>query len=287
MRQILVLVSLAYCLNAVSARTLHVKCSTDTDSDFNCPYPSGLFPHEVCGKFWHCSNCIAYEKNCPANLVWDRLYQTCNWPQDVDITDCTVADNGNSTVTATGPTDATTDASEGTTGATDTEGTTEADNTTGPASDATTSGSSDENTTEAPEQPTTGASEEPTTGASEEPTTGATEEPTTGPSDDQTTEGEGSETTEGTTEDTTEGTTEETTEGTTDETTDGSTGTPPEDTTSGSEPVCQPDQQYYPHADCRKFWQCSNDVAIEQNCAPATAWDQDILTCNHEALVDC
>lgn len=264
--QILVVVTLAYCLSQVSARHVHIGCNTNTDSDFNCPYASGLFAHEVCGKFWHCSNCIAYEKNCPASLVWDRLYQTCNWPDNVDTSDCTLSGSGNSTEPATDATEGTT---EGNSGGSDTEGTTDAEN----GSDAT------EQTTTEGDNNTSTASETATDNGSDENTTEGAEQPTTGPTDGQTTEGESEQTTEGTTEVSNE------------ETTAVSTGTTPEDTTSGggagSPPVCQPDQQYYPHEDCRKFWQCSNGVAVEQDCALGTAWDQSLLTCNHQALVNC
>ncbi|XP_057656223.1 uncharacterized protein LOC130893830 [Diorhabda carinulata] len=39
---------------------------------------------------------------------------------------------------------------------------------------------------------------------------------------------------------------------------------------------------YFPHlSDCTKFYQCAPSGAVEMSCAPGTAWDQSILTCNH------
>jgi len=268
MRQLLVAASLAICAVVISGRPQHMKCGTDTDQGFNCPYPSGLFPHEECGKFWHCSNCYAYAKNCPANLVWDRMYQTCNWADQVDISGCSLGEGesgNNSTESGTGATDATTD------------GTTGGNSETPEATDGTTGGSGTDGTT---------GQEDNTTGGDN------TEQPTTAPNDDQTTEGEGTteQSTGGEGADTTTAT-EQTTEGTTEQTTDASTGTATDNITSGggagSPPDCSDGQQYHPHEDCRKFWQCSNGQAIEQNCSPGTAWDQSLLTCNHEGLVYC
>ncbi|XP_069691254.1 mucin-2-like [Periplaneta americana] len=50
-----------------------------------CPYPdpaySVFFPHpSSCRWFYHCSNGVAYCKICPANLHWNPILDTCDWP---------------------------------------------------------------------------------------------------------------------------------------------------------------------------------------------------------------
>jgi hypothetical protein len=53
--------------------------------DFVCPQPDGTFYHEECTKFWHCSNNIPYEKDCPAGLHFVErpwpLEGYCEWPE--------------------------------------------------------------------------------------------------------------------------------------------------------------------------------------------------------------
>ncbi|CAF1099252.1 unnamed protein product [Brachionus calyciflorus] len=52
--------------------------------DFKCPEPSGLFPNfQNCRLFWHCSNNIAYKKQCPGNLVFDSNLKTCSWSSNL------------------------------------------------------------------------------------------------------------------------------------------------------------------------------------------------------------
>ncbi|XP_069691017.1 peritrophin-1-like [Periplaneta americana] len=50
-----------------------------------CPYPdpalSVFFPHpNDCNWFFHCSNGVAYCKQCPANLHWNVELNTCDYP---------------------------------------------------------------------------------------------------------------------------------------------------------------------------------------------------------------
>ncbi|XP_069997704.1 mucin-5AC [Penaeus vannamei] len=46
--------------------------------------------------------------------------------------------------------------------------------------------------------------------------------------------------------------------------------------------------QYHPHpSDCHMFIQCTPYGPQEMPCAPGTVWDQDLLTCNHEATTPC
>jgi len=56
------------------------------------------------------------------------------------------------------------------------------------------------------------------------------------------------------------------------------------------EPDCEwPNGQiYWPHpSDCHMFIQCTPHGPQEMSCAPGTAWSQSLLTCDHEANVDC
>ncbi len=44
------------------------------DGDGHYPDPADL------GKFYHCSNGIAYHKDCPADLHWSVEFDRCEWP---------------------------------------------------------------------------------------------------------------------------------------------------------------------------------------------------------------
>ncbi|XP_022257598.1 uncharacterized protein LOC106473456 [Limulus polyphemus] len=47
----------------------------------DCPRNDGMFKNEFdCGSFWHCSNGIAYLKDCPADLHWSVEKERCEWP---------------------------------------------------------------------------------------------------------------------------------------------------------------------------------------------------------------
>ena len=50
----------------------------------NCPFPDGVnstfFPHpNDCHWFFHCSNGVAYCKECPADLHWNVELETCDY----------------------------------------------------------------------------------------------------------------------------------------------------------------------------------------------------------------
>ena len=50
-----------------------------------CPFPdpaySVFFPHpNDCHYFFHCSNGVAYCKKCPADLHWNTVLDTCDYP---------------------------------------------------------------------------------------------------------------------------------------------------------------------------------------------------------------
>ena len=47
-----------------------------------CADGDGMYPHADCSKFWHCSNGIPYEKDCPAGLHWNDRRKECDWPED-------------------------------------------------------------------------------------------------------------------------------------------------------------------------------------------------------------
>lgn len=44
---------------------------------------------------------------------------------------------------------------------------------------------------------------------------------------------------------------------------------------------CPGDQQYYPHTDPTKFWECSNGTAYRFDCPANLWWDINLLTCNY------
>src|SRR5699024_8933064 len=46
-------------------------------ADFECPTPSGYFPHANCWQFWQCGNGIAYEMTCAPGTQWDQSILTC------------------------------------------------------------------------------------------------------------------------------------------------------------------------------------------------------------------
>jgi hypothetical protein len=52
----------------------------------DCPFPdppySVFYPNPSdCNWFFHCSNGVAYCKQCPADLVWNVDLDTCDYPQ--------------------------------------------------------------------------------------------------------------------------------------------------------------------------------------------------------------
>jgi chitinase len=57
---------------------------------------------------------------------------------------------------------------------------------------------------------------------------------------------------------------------------------PPED----NRVSCVPGQ-YYPTKKCETFSICVNGVMLEQDCAPGLQWDQEIMTCDWKANVNC
>lgn len=265
MRITVILFCLTICLNGLTAKHLvrrSNECQSEDGSDFVCPQSDGMFPHKQCTKFWHCSNCLAYEKDCPSNLYWNDAKQECDWPQNVPDSDC--QSSGEAPASTAAPEPTTTPAQETTTQTTSEE--------------TTTQGSSDETTTqESNEDTTTQASGEETT------TQGSNEETTTQESGEETTT-QDSTTTEGSTDETT---TEADTTTSVPSTTEQSEEDDTEAPSDPSKPTCKGDQQYYKHSECNKFWQCSNGVAYEMTCAPGTAWDDDLKVCNWPSAVNC
>ncbi|PSN39603.1 hypothetical protein C0J52_06912 [Blattella germanica] len=74
--------------NASTTERPSTTCPSD-DNPPNCPFPdpeySVFFPHpNSCNWFYHCSNGIAHCKICPANLHWNTVLNTCDWPSDAN-----------------------------------------------------------------------------------------------------------------------------------------------------------------------------------------------------------
>ncbi|MFJ9643648.1 carbohydrate-binding module family 14 protein [Streptomyces sp. NPDC101206] len=46
-----------------------------------CPGEQQYYPDEDPGRFWECSNGVAYRFDCPASLHWDIKLLTCNDPK--------------------------------------------------------------------------------------------------------------------------------------------------------------------------------------------------------------
>ncbi|MGW4688023.1 carbohydrate-binding module family 14 protein [Streptomyces sp. NPDC004244] len=46
-----------------------------------CPGEQQYYPDEDPGRFWECSNGVAYRFDCPASLHWDVKLLTCNDPK--------------------------------------------------------------------------------------------------------------------------------------------------------------------------------------------------------------
>lgn len=62
-------------------------------SEFKCPHPDGTFSHVDCHKFWHCTNGVAIEKECPANLIFEEHSGrenkgACVWPEESTRAEC-------------------------------------------------------------------------------------------------------------------------------------------------------------------------------------------------------
>lgn len=67
----------------------------DVASNVDCPNPpktrcqkaNGLFPAEECSQFIHCSNGIAYLKDCPDGLNFNAQTLVCDWPESAKCGD--------------------------------------------------------------------------------------------------------------------------------------------------------------------------------------------------------
>ncbi|KAL1488363.1 hypothetical protein ABEB36_014840 [Hypothenemus hampei] len=57
----------------------------------------------------------------------------------------------------------------------------------------------------------------------------------------------------------------------------------------GNSPPCPENsiQAYFPTNNCSYFWQCSNRVAVLQQCAPGTEWEQSLWSCVHIGQSNC
>ncbi|XP_036362567.1 protein jagged-1b-like isoform X5 [Octopus sinensis] len=52
---------------------------------FKCPEPSGLFPDpQSCRHFYQCDWSIAYRKDCPGNLHFNKVLKVCDWQYRAD-----------------------------------------------------------------------------------------------------------------------------------------------------------------------------------------------------------
>src|SRR5699024_1581250 len=49
---------------------------------FQCPDRFGYYPHEICWKFWQCSNWKAYEMDCAPGTQWNQSILTCDHLRD-------------------------------------------------------------------------------------------------------------------------------------------------------------------------------------------------------------
>lgn len=65
--------------NFVKTTKIKIISTNNTLNEiFKCPESSGLFAnYQDSNKFWHCSNNYAFLKNCPSNLVFDRVLKIC------------------------------------------------------------------------------------------------------------------------------------------------------------------------------------------------------------------
>lgn len=70
--------------------TIHPTSATSTTSSTIqtgppglCPYPDPKFavhlPHSNPAKFYHCSNGVAFVKDCPSPLKFNPKLQVCDW----------------------------------------------------------------------------------------------------------------------------------------------------------------------------------------------------------------
>lgn len=106
----------------MSILAMIASCHGKALRSYQCPHPSGTFRHADCSKFWHCSNGIPVEKQCPAGLHFVELEWPlegfCDFPENAGC-----QEGGQTTAATTGGTEAVTDEE---TEATEAEETTEA-----------------------------------------------------------------------------------------------------------------------------------------------------------------
>ncbi|XP_076050470.1 LOW QUALITY PROTEIN: endochitinase-like [Oratosquilla oratoria] len=77
--------------------TWNPNVSTTTTTPGPIPPPGVInctvqdyFPHEMCDKYYWCFDGVLHEEQCPPGLLWNEATIACDWPYNVDTSDCTM-----------------------------------------------------------------------------------------------------------------------------------------------------------------------------------------------------
>lgn len=71
--------------------------SLSDEEVFKCPFSEGTFNHQNCNKFWHCTDGVAQEKDCPPSippLIFEEHPENehhdgrCVWPEESTREEC-------------------------------------------------------------------------------------------------------------------------------------------------------------------------------------------------------
>ncbi|MDK2413740.1 chitin binding domain-containing protein, partial [Aphanizomenon sp. 202] len=46
------------------------------------------WPHADCDKYYWCYDGVPHEETCPPGLVWNQPTHNCDWPANVDTSNC-------------------------------------------------------------------------------------------------------------------------------------------------------------------------------------------------------
>ncbi|XP_042864486.1 endochitinase-like [Penaeus japonicus] len=73
--------------NAPSTTTRDPNAPTTTLGPMDCSV-ADYWPHADCDKYYWCYDGVPHEETCPPGLVWNQPTHNCDWPANVDTSNC-------------------------------------------------------------------------------------------------------------------------------------------------------------------------------------------------------
>ncbi|XP_044589471.1 cell surface glycoprotein 1-like [Cotesia glomerata] len=254
----------------------------------------GFFPDpKDCHKFFRCvkadSTFTKYEFECGESTAWDPSVQTCNY--EYAVSNCKNPGSSGQTTPSSAPTE---------TSSKDEEPDSDKDQSSSPPSVESSTeedkqfspSSTDSSDTSSDETPTTSTTSASASSNPEDPSTPSSSTEESSPPDSNETSPESSPEEKPTSSTTKEPTESEAPKPTTEDTpsTAASAGADKKPSGPGMSGSSCKDEGFFPNpSDCRKFFRCVKGdnglIKYDFDCAPGTAWEQSLLTCNYIHLV--